>query len=160
MRGVVVAEPGRLGAPPLLAIADQTGGVAVKLPDEIPDPARGAMVEVRGTVADPYGQVEIRPGSDAFTSIGTGPLPAAMTRPAGSIGEGDEGRLVRVSGTIDASAGRSTSNDLSFSITGADGGTLRVLADASSGMDAELFRKGATVALTGVVGQRASRKGA
>ena len=83
-----------------------------------------------------------------------------MTRPAGSIGEGDEGRLVRVSGTIDASAGKSTSNDLSFSITGTDGGTLRVLADASSGLDAGLFRKGATVALTGVVGQRASRKGA
>ena len=37
---------------------------------------------------------------------------------------------------------------------------MRILADASSGLDAGLFRKGATVTLTGVVGQRASRKGA
>jgi hypothetical protein len=160
VRGVVVAEPGRLGSPPLLGIADQTGGVAVKLPDGIPGPARGTLVELRGTVADPYGQVEIRPGGGDFTSIGTGTMPTPIARPAGSIGEGDEGRLVRVAGTIDASAGKSTSNDVSFSITGTDGGTLRILADASSGLEAGLFRRGATVTLTGVIGQRASRKGA
>jgi cytochrome c-type biogenesis protein CcmE len=160
VRGVVVAEPGRLGTPSLLAIADQTGGLAVKLPDAAPGPARGVLVEVRGALADPYGQLEVRPMSDGLRSIGTATPPTPVVRPAGSIGEGDEGRLVRVAGTIDASAGKSTSHDLSFTITGGDGESLRVLADASSGLDAALFRKGATVTLTGIVGQRASRKGA
>ena len=89
-----------------------------------------------------------------------GRRPAAIALSAGAVGEPNEGRLARVSGTIDGSASKSTSNDLTFSITGTDGATLRILADASAGLDAGLFRKGAGVSLTGIVGQRASRKGA
>ncbi|HMA46885.1 MAG TPA: hypothetical protein VKP11_06765, partial [Frankiaceae bacterium] len=40
--GVVTAEGGRLGLPPLIAIADGTGGIVVRLSDGVPSPARGA----------------------------------------------------------------------------------------------------------------------
>ena len=51
VRGTVTAESGRLGTPPLIAIQDATGGIAVKLPDDASRPARGAVVEVRGVLA-------------------------------------------------------------------------------------------------------------
>ena len=74
VRGVVVAEAGRLGTPPLLAIADATGGIPVRLPDGVAPPARGTLLEVRGALADPYGQVELRPPSGGIAVVGTGTL--------------------------------------------------------------------------------------
>ncbi len=160
VRGVVVAEAGRLGTPPLLAIADATGGIPVKLPDGVAPPVRGALLEVRAVLADPYGQAELRPATGGITVAGAGTPPAPVALHAGAIGEANEGRLARVTGTIDGQAAKSTSNDLTFSIKGTDGAPLRILADASAGLDASLFRMGAGVSLTGIVGQRASRKGA
>ena len=87
-------------------------------------------------LADPYGQIELRASTGGMTTIGTGVLPAPIEVDAGAIGEASEGRLVRVAGTISASVSRSTSNDLAFSISGTDGATLKVLADASAGIDA------------------------
>ena len=79
VRGVVTAEPGRLGSPALFAIADTSGGVVVKLPDGVRAPARGALLEIRGKLADPYGQLEIRPAADAVSGgLGSGALPAAI----------------------------------------------------------------------------------
>ena len=160
VRGVVTAEAGRLGTPAMFAIGDPTGGIPVKLPDGVAPPARGALLEVRGILADPYGQTELRPASGGITAIGTGTLPVPVTLLAGAVGEVNEGRLGRIAGTIEASAGKSTGNDITFSIKGTDGVTLRVLADASAGLDAGSFRKDTGVTLTGVIGQRASRKGA
>ena len=118
MRGVVIAEAGRLGTPPLLAIGDATGGIPVRLPDGVAPPARGNLLEVRASLADPYGQVELRPASGGIAVVGTGTPPAAIGLSVGAVGEPYEGRLARVSGTIDGSAAKSTSNDLTFSITG------------------------------------------
>jgi hypothetical protein len=61
VRGVVTAEAGRLGTPPLIAIEDATAGIFVRLPDGLARPSRGTIVDVRGALADPYGQTEIRP---------------------------------------------------------------------------------------------------
>jgi hypothetical protein len=160
VRGVVTADAGRLGTPSLVAIADATGGIVVKLPEGAPAATRGTLLEVRGPLADPYGQLEIRPGSAGIAVVGTGDLPSPLDLDAGAVGEGAEARLARVSGTIATSATKSTSNDLTFTITGSDGATLRVASDASAGLDASRLRKGAAVTLTGLVGQRASRKGA
>ncbi len=159
VHGVVVAEAGRLGTPAILVIADDTGGLPVRLPDGVSAPARGALLEVRGVLADPYGQIELRASTGGVTTIGTGVLPAPIEVDAGAIGEASEGRLVRVAGTISASASRSTSNDLAFSISGTDGATLKVLADASAGIDPSVLRKGVVATFTGVSGQRATHKG-
>ena len=65
--GIVTAQAGRLGTPPLIAIQDSSGGIVVKLPDGVASPARGARLEVRGPLADPYGQLELRPPSAGIT---------------------------------------------------------------------------------------------
>ncbi|MEW6226375.1 MAG: hypothetical protein AB1627_17280 [Chloroflexota bacterium] len=160
VRGVVVAEAGRLGTPPLFAIADPSGGLPVRLPDDVAGPVRGALVEVTGKIADPYGQTELRASTGGLRVRGSGAPPAARPIDAGEAGEATEGRLVTVRGTVSVSAAKSTSGDIALTIEGEDGRSLRVHADASAGIDPATLRKGLTATFTGVLGQRASRKGA
>jgi hypothetical protein len=92
--------------------------------------------------------------------LGTASLPAPIVIDARGAGEASEGRLATIMGTITASAAKATSGDLAFTIEGRDGVALRIVGDASAGLDASALKKGAEVTLTGIVGQRASRKGA
>ncbi len=125
-----------------------------------PSPTRGTLVEVRGKLADPYGQTEVRPSASGITGLGTAMLPAPISIRAGEADEATEGRLVTVRGTVSTPPTRATSGDIAFSITGDDGATLRVQADASAGVDKASILKGTVATFTGVLGQRASRKGA
>ncbi len=158
--GVVTAEGGRLGLPPLIAIADGTGGIAVRLPDGVPSPARGTTVTVKGPVADPYGQIELRPPSAGFMVTGQGSLPTPLQLVAASLGEGTEGRLATLTGTVKGTPQKGTSGDLTIELVDADGTAFRVLADGSSQIAQGDLVKDSTYRLTGIVGQRASRKGA
>ncbi|MFL5725091.1 MAG: lamin tail domain-containing protein [Chloroflexota bacterium] len=157
--GVVIAEAGRLGTPPLLAIADEAAGIAVKLPDGTAAPPRGSRVIVTGPLADPYGQLEIRPAAAGLRSSGTGPLPEPIVVDASSLGEATEGLLVRAVGTVEARPTKATSGDITFFLVGSRG-AVRIVADASSGLTADSVTVGAAYEITGVAGQRASRKGA
>jgi outer membrane biosynthesis protein TonB len=159
-RGVVIAEAGRLGTPRVLAIGDGTGGIAVRLPDGVTPPARGTLLEIRGVMADPYGQLELRPAAADIAIVGLGSQPSSLSITAGQAGEATEGRLASVRGTIAAAPTKSTSGDITLTITGSDGATLKLHADASANLDAAALRKGVTATFTGIVGQRASRKGA
>jgi hypothetical protein len=158
--GVVTAEGGRLGLPPLIAIADGTGGIAVRLPDGVPSPDRGATVLVKGGLADPYGQLELRPSATGFKVTGQGSLPTPARLAAKDLDEATEGRLAELTGTVLATPSKSTSGDLSVDLTDAAGTTFRVIADASSKIAGTDLVKGRAYRLTGIVGQRASRKGA
>lgn len=158
--GVVTAEAGRIGLPPLLAIADSTGGIVVRLPDGAAPPARGTVVVVRGPLADPYGQLELRPASTGFSATGHGSLPNPLRLDAADLGEATEGRLAELTGTVASSPTKGTSGDLTIALTDAAGHAFKVICDASSGIDAATFVKGRSYRLTGFVGQRASRKGA
>jgi len=158
--GVVTAEAGRLGIPPVLAIADGSGGIAVRLPDGADSPARGATVLVRGQLADPYGQLEIRPGPSGFTATGRGSLPAPVRLTAAQLGEATEGRLAEIVGTVTAGPRKGTSGDLTIDLVDAAGTAFRVVADGSSGIGPADLVKDRAYRLTGIVGQRASRKGA
>ena len=160
VRGAVIAESGRLGTPPLIVIADATGGIPVRLPDGVASPARGTLLEIKGKIADPYGQTEVRPGADGVAVVGTASLPAALAVAGSQVAEPVEGRLVTLRGSITMSATKATSGDISFTIVGLDGAAVKVYADASSGLAATSFRKGMSGTFTGIVGQRASRKGA
>ena len=160
VRGVVIAEAGRLGTPRLLAIGDGSGGLPVRLADGQVAPGRGTLVELRGTIAAPYGQTEIRLVSGGLAIIGSGSLPGPLVLEGHALAEATEGRLARVTGTVTAGASRATSGDITLTLRSTDGTSLRVMADASAGLDASVLRKGATATLTGIVGQRASRKGA
>ncbi len=161
IRGVVTAEAGRLGTPALLAVADGSGGIVVKLPDGVSAPRRTTVVEIRGRLADPYGQLELRPAADGVTLVGgVETLPVAIDLGAGGPDEATEGRLVRAMGTVVDKPTKSTSGDISLSIETPSGSRVRVLADASSGITAASISKGASYRLIGIAGQRASRKGA
>jgi hypothetical protein len=70
VRGVVIAEAGRLGTPPLLAIGDATGGLPVRLPDGVTGPVRGTLLEVTGVIAAPYGQTELRAATGGVRILG------------------------------------------------------------------------------------------
>ena len=161
VRGIVSAEPGRLGSPALLAIADTSGGIVVKLPDGARAPARGAMLEIRGKLADPYGQLEIRPAADAISGgLGSGALPAAIGLGSRGPDEATEGKLVVLTGTVVEKPTKAASGDIALWVETTAGIRVRVMADASSRIMSTTVSKGATYRLTGVAGQRASRKGA
>ena len=155
--GVVTAPPGRLGTPALVAIQDETAGIVIRLPDDV-RPALGARLEVGGTLADPYGQLEIR-ALTAYRVVGTATLPAPRAVDGVDLGEATEARLLTLEGTAEGRPIRSTSGDLSVVITTAHG-TARIVADATAGLSATFAAKGDRIRVTGVAGQHASRKGA
>ncbi|HSS36073.1 MAG TPA: lamin tail domain-containing protein, partial [Patescibacteria group bacterium] len=158
--GFVTVEPGRTGSSALLALGDGSGGIFVRLPSGIAALSRGAHLLVSGTLADPYGQLEVRValgGIVPATGGPTAPAPAAMG--AADLGESTEGRLGTLTGTIDGSPTR-TATGLAAWLVDAAGGRARILVAAASGIVGSDLRSGARYRLTGVVGQRASHKGA
>ena len=159
-RGVVTAEPGRLGTPALFAIGDATGGIVVKLPSDVSGLARGRVVDVRGPLADPYGQLEIRLAAGGIILGGTAGTPNPVDLSPAGPDEHTEGRLVRLNGLVVVRPGKATSGDLSLAIETTDGTRVRVLADASSGVKTTTFDLHARYRITGIAGQRASKKGA
>ena len=159
VRATVLSEVGRLGSAPLFAIGDAGGGILVRLPDGVPPPQRGTLVEVEGRLADPYGQLEIRPASSGLHTAGSGSLPTAFEVAGTGLDEAIEGRLVIATGYL---AGKPTkSGNSTVLVLERDGATsIRVMADATSGLGVASFEIGATYRLTGIAGQRASRKDA
>jgi uncharacterized protein YdeI (BOF family) len=158
--GVVTAEGGRLGLPPLIAIADGTAGIVVRMPDGSASPARGTTVLVKGTLADPYGQLELRPAAGGFRVTGSGSLPTPLVLAAADLGEATEARLAEITGTVKTAPQKGTSGDLTIDLVDRSGVTFRVIADGSSQILVSDLAKGRSYRLTGIVGQRASRKGA
>lgn len=160
VRGVVIAEAGRLGTPPLIAIADSTGGIVVRLPDGASGASRGRSLIVRGSLADPYGQLEIRPaGASEVMDDGSGPVPAPIELGAAGPSEATEGSLVRSAGVVVARPVKATSGDITLTIETTSGTRVRLMADASSGIRTDALVLGARYRATGVAGQRASKKG-
>jgi hypothetical protein len=160
VEGVVTAEPGRLGTPPLFALADATGAIVVRLPDGATPPGRGTTVRVTGPTADPYGQLEIRPAASGLRITGTGVLPTPATVTVPDLGEGTEARLVQIVGTVKTAPTKGTSGDLSIDVVDGSGRAFRAAVDVSSGISATDVPRNVILRLVGVVGQHASRKGA
>ncbi len=159
--GVVIAEPGRLGLPPLAAIADDAGsGIVIRLADGMTGPARGARVRVTGRLADPYGQLELRLSIGGLIILGSTPLHDPLAVTAVDLGERTEARLVVIDAVVAAAPTRATSGDVSIAMVDERGTRFRIMADASAGIDPARLPVGARVQVTGVVGQRASRKDA
>ena len=157
---VVTAEPGRLGTPALIAVGDDTGGIAVRLPRGIDGFARGTLLRVTGTLAAPYGQLEIRAATDGIQAIGDGMVPVPLAASPAGLDEAVEGRLVMVTGTISAKPKGSAGGDLTIVLERPGAASIKVVADGSSRLASQAFSVGATYRLVGVVGQRATRKGA
>jgi uncharacterized protein YdeI (BOF family) len=153
--GLVTTSSGVVGADDLFAIADSSGGIFVRLAAPVEGVEIGRAIDIVGVLAAPYGQIEVREIESLTLGASDGtvtPIAAALS----DIGEGLEGSLVSVAGTVNSV----TSDNGRLTITVADGETeLRVLADPLSGIVKTDVVRGEHVALTGIVGQRASALG-
>jgi hypothetical protein len=155
VEGVITASPGLVGDGYLLAIADASAGIFVRLAPLPEGLSIGRTVAVTGSLSAPYGQIEIR----EITSFVAGAA-AADPEPApaqvADVGERLEGSLVTVVGTVDSV----TVDGARLVIALVDGkNELRALADPAAGISKSDVVRGERVALTGVVGQRATGLG-
>jgi hypothetical protein len=157
--GVVTAEQGRLGTPALIAISDETAGIALRLPSGMVGQSRGTLVAVTGTLADPYGQLEIRIVTDGIRAIGTGTVPTPSDAGGSGLDEAVEGRMMTATGILTTKPKRSSGGDLTIILERPGAAPIKAVADASSGLGTDAFTVGATYRVVGVVGQRASHKG-
>ena len=153
--GIVTAAPGFTGTEGLFSVGDASGGVFVRWTGSGEEIVPGAEVEIVGIMAAPYGQVEIRE-LHRLTVAARGEDPAPARAELSDIGEGTEGRLVTVRGTVDSvttDSGRLTV------VVGDGSASVRVMADALVGLTHDDVTRGDVVMATGVVGQRASASG-
>ena len=158
--GVVIAEAGRVGAPPVISIGDAVAGIAVRLPDGVTAPARGTEVRVTGATAAPYGQLEIRPSTGGLALLGTSAAPEPLAITGAQLGEATEGRLVVLAGSQLGAPRKSATGDITIDVRDPGGITIRVVADASSRIVVADLSAGTSHRFAGIVGQHASRKGA
>jgi hypothetical protein len=155
LAGVVTLGPGLVGTDQLVAIQDSSGGIFVRLSTAIDGLQVGRSIEVVGVLAAPYGQLEVRQlQSIEIGSLGPNPSPTVV--PLSEIGEGREGSLITVNGTVDSV--QVDSGRLSL-VVGDGKSALRVLADPRTGLKTADAKRGSKVVLTGVVGQRATALG-
>ncbi len=159
--GTVTVQAGRILGDRTIVLQDDSGGIAVRLPTGAADqpPDRGAIVEVSGELAAPYGNLELRPAdwSDVVV-LGTGGTPLPIKLDSTGIEEGTEGLLAEFDGSI-IKIERRSSGALSLTVQD-DAGEALVYAHAELGLDQALFERGDRIRATGIVGQRASRSGA
>jgi hypothetical protein len=158
--GVVVAEAGRLGTPALLGIGDDDHGLVVHLPTGVAGYPRGSHIEVAGTLAAPYGQLEIRPAKGGIRALGTGSLPVPTAVPAAGLTESMEGRLVTLTGRLTTKPKKSATGDLMLILEREGQTSVKVMADVSSRIAIGNLKVGSTYRIVGFVGQRATRSGA
>jgi len=134
------------------AIQDRTGGIYVSTPDNLGFAPR-QQVRVTGTLAD-----TLLPGLLVLVDVtdvkahGSGPKVQSLPVDTGDVGEGTEGKIVRITGTIT----QPIVNDLPFGfiIVLNDGsGEVNVFVSASTGIDVTGLSQGQTIEVTGFSGQ-------
>jgi Lamin Tail Domain len=159
--GVVTATAADFGGTALLAVGDEGGGIFVRLTDGVAAPARGSRVMVTGKTADPYGQLEIRPAVGGVVAAADAPpLPVAVGVSAADLGEATEGRLAVLTGTVEHAPTKTTDGGLAVWVVDDTGGRARVMVAGGRGLGTADLVARHRYRLTGIVGQRASRKGA
>ena len=140
------------------AIQDHTGGIYVSVPANHGFGLR-QQVRVTGQLAD-----TVLPGLLVLINVtdikahGTGPKVQALPVATGALGEGTEGKLVRIRATIS----QPILNDLpyGYQIFVNDGsGEVHVFVCASTGIDVSGLSEGQTIEVTGFSGQYADAYG-
>jgi hypothetical protein len=161
IEGTVTVQAGRILGDRTLVVQDGTGGLPVRLPsvalaDEY---ARGTILRASGELAEPYGNLELRPDSaQDLTVIGTGGQPEAIALDSGGLAERNEGLLATLRATI-GSIDVYDSGAISIGISDVSG-EGKVYAFAPVELDLGTLERGQRVEATGIVGQRASSSGA
>jgi len=153
VRGRVTAPPGVLGERALY-IGDETAGVQIYLDEKgaaLQALDEGTRVLVIGRLKDYHGEREIVvTRMDDLRAEGPGPRLAPVDVATGALGEGVEGRLVRLRGRVVTAGGPTVTLD--------DGsGPARVVVLRATGIRRPWFDRGAWLAVVGIAGQYARR---
>jgi DNA/RNA endonuclease YhcR with UshA esterase domain len=137
------------------AIQDRTGGIYISVPDNLGLSLR-QQARVTGTLAD-----TVLPGLLVLVDVtevkvhGSGPKVQPLQVATGDVGEGTEGKIVRITGTIT----QPIINDLPFGfiIFLNDGsGEIHAFVCASTGIDVSALSPGQIIEVTGFSGQFAN----
>jgi DNA/RNA endonuclease YhcR with UshA esterase domain len=152
---VVTAPAGVLGSDSLIAVADASGGIFVRLPSGLSGIGIGQSIDAVGFLSAPYGQLEIRELD--WLELGEPAQPIAPAWAAvPDVGESLEGSLVTLEGTVDSVT--MDGNRLTVVLT--DGqASVRALADPPAGVTKTDVVRGQRYQLTGIVGQHATATG-
>jgi hypothetical protein len=151
VQGVVTVRPGRVLGDRTICLQDSSAGICVRLPDGVSAVA-GDVLIVDGTLADPYGNLELRPAANGVTRVGSAALPPARNLSMSELGEATEGLLALVKGTLTTSSASST-GAITVMLEDATG-EGRVYVHAPLGMTRDQFPRGRRLSVYGIVGDR------
>jgi hypothetical protein len=133
-------------------LTDVTGGIAVLVDGATF--SRGNSVLISGVVDDRYAQRTIRVDAAGLTILGPETEPEPISVATGSAEEPFEGQLVTLSGIVQGAPVVLAAGD-AFEVD--DGsGPVRILVGPATGIDTTDWLVGASVGLTGILGQRDS----
>jgi hypothetical protein len=159
VRGTVTVQPGRIVDDRVAAIQDGSGGIAIRIAStDTISLTPGERVDVVGRLADPYGNLEVRPAVGGILPFGQEAIPDPAPLRSDEVDESTEGRLAQITGEVEAIEAGSAA---SFAMTLADArGLVRVFVFGSTGATREPYETGQRLRVTGIVGQRESSRGA
>jgi hypothetical protein len=150
IRGVVTAPSGLL-EPGSAVLQDGTAAILIRLGTDVGSLALGQLVELDGIRSTKTGMLSLRVASPPL-SLGSQADPEPIRRATGSLGEGEEARLLIVRGAISTAISRPRGGNVSFAID--DGsGPIRVTISSSSGISGGSLSRGAWLELRGVLAQ-------
>jgi hypothetical protein len=150
VRGIVTL-PSDMTEEGTAAIQDSSGAILLRLGDEARNLELGELLEVSGIRSTKAGMETIRV-VEAPRRLGHQPQPDARRGETGSLGEGEEARLVVVRGAVTLSPRRTSAENVYFDID--DGsGPIRVFVSPRSGARSDAVVLGSWVEVQGVLGQ-------
>ena len=153
VRGVVTVGPGWILGDSTVAIQDESGGIYVKLIEpDLSLVVPGRILEVSGALADPFGNLEVRPDADQVVVQEMAAIPAARPLFVGDLNETNEGWLGIVTGTIN-SVDASSTGSVTIMVEDATGDG-RIFGHATLGMSRGDYQVGRRVSVIGLVGER------
>ena len=153
VRGVVTVAPGWILGESVVAIQDATGGIYVKLPDDVPGGiAPGREIEVAGLLAAPYGNLEVRPAATGVRVLDMSSQPSPQLLRLADVDDNKEGILGRVEVTV-AKIEPSSTGSLTLQVSD-ESAAGRIFFHAPLGAVAADFAVGERLSVIGLVGDR------
>jgi len=133
-------------------LQDRTAGIYVSLQTDLGVAPR-AQARVTGTLTDSFGLLILVPADPSDVKVhGSGPKVRPEFVSTGAVGEGTEGRIVRVVGTIT----QAPTSDLPFGFkffVDDGSGELQIFVNTQTGIDLSGLMAGQTVSVTGFSSQ-------
>ena len=153
VRGVVTVGPGWILGESTVAIQDDSSGIYVRLIEpDINAIVPGRVLQVEGVLADPFGNLEIRPEAADIEILDMAAIPAARQLTVADVNETSEGILAIVTGTV-SSVDASSTGSVTIMVEDATG-EGRIFGHAPLAMNRSDYPTGSRISAIGLVGDR------